>query len=144
MTNKTGWIVGGVLALVLILAAGVTTIALASGGGDPTTVEEVADAAVDAAEDLDVDAGVDLLCDTPSKSEREDLEDLIETAQDRADTDDPDVDSEVSNVKGEEEGSFEVRVTSSESALEDEELALQVNVEQDGDRSCIADAEALD
>ena len=142
MTNKIGWIVGSVVA-VLLLAAGATTVVLASGG-DPTTVEEVADAAVEAAEDLDIDAGVDLLCDTPSKSDREELEELIETARDETGTDDPDVDYDVSNFKGEEEGSFEVRITSSEPDFEDEEIALQVNVEKDGDRSCITGVDDLD
>ena len=141
MTNKIGWIVGSVVA-VLLLAAGVTT-ALASGG-DPTTVQEVADAAVEAAEDLDIDAGVDLMCDTPSTSDRDDLKELIETAQDESGTDDPRVDYDISNVKGEEAGSFEVRITSDESAFEDEEIALQVDVEQDGDRSCIAGVDDLD
>lgn len=143
MTNKTGWIVGGVLALVLVLAGGTTALVLASDG-DPTTVEEVAEAAVDAAEDLDVDAGIDLLCDAPSKDDRDDLEDLIEGAQDEADTDDPDVDYEISNIKGDAEGSFEVRITSSEPDFKDEEIAMRVIVETDGDRSCIADYEALD
>jgi len=142
-SNSLGWIIAGAIVIVLALAGGVTAIVLASGG-DPTSVQEVADKAVDAAEDLDVDAGIDLLCDAPSKEDREGLESLIDEAQDDADTDDPDVDYEVSHVKGDAEGSFEVRITSSEKDLAGKELAFRVVVEKDGDRSCIADAESLD
>ena len=77
--NRIGWIVAGVLAL-LVVSGGVTALVLTSGG-DPTSVQEVADAAIDAAEDLDVDEGVDLLCDAPSEDERDQLEDLIEEEQ---------------------------------------------------------------
>lgn len=140
MSNRIGWIVAGVIAFVLLFAGGVTTLVLASGGG-PTSVQDVADEAVDAAEALDVDAGIDLLCEAPKSWERRELERLIETAQEQAGTDDPDVTYEVSDVQGDAEGSFEVRVTSDEEQLEDDELAAEVFVEQRGERSCIAEFE---
>lgn len=141
--QRLGWIIAGAIVIVLALGGGVTAIVLASGG-DPTTVQEVADEAVEAAKDLDVDAGIDLLCEAPPKEDREGLQKLIEAAQDKADTDDPEVDYEISDVDGDTEGSFEVRITSSEPDLDDEELAYKVTVKQDGDRSCISDYEALD
>ena len=137
MSNRIGWIVAGAIAFVLVFAGGVTTLILASGG-DPTTVQEVADEAVAAAEDLDVEAGVDLLCEVPGDGERRELERLIEAAQEESGTEDPDVDYEVSDIEGDAEGSFDVRVTSDEEEFEDDELAARVFVERRGERSCIA------
>lgn len=136
MTNKIGLIVAGAVAAVLLLAGGVT--ALVVSGGDPTSVQDVADAAVDAAEDLDVDDGIALLCEAPSKKDRADLEALIAAAQDEADTKDPDVDYAISNVKGEEKGSFDVKITSDEDAFKDDEIAVTVLVDSQDGRSCIS------
>ncbi|KRB73842.1 hypothetical protein ASE01_17655 [Nocardioides sp. Root190] len=137
MTNKTGLIVAGALAAVLLLAGGVTTLVLASAG-DPTTVAGVAEAAVEAAEDLDVEAGVDLLCEAPPAEDRRDLERLIEAAQEEADTEDPDVDYEISNIVGDSAGTFDVRATSDEDGLSGEELSATVQVEERDGRSCIS------
>lgn len=142
MTNKIGLIVAGAVAAVLLVAGGVT--ALVVSGGDPTSVQEVADAAVDAAEGLDVDDGIELLCEAPSKKDRADLEALIGEAQDRADTEDPDVDYAISGVEGEAEGSFDVTITSDEDAFEGEEIAGTVLVESRDGRSCIAGFESRD
>lgn len=142
MTNKIGLIVAGAAAAVLLLAGGVT--ALVVSGGDPESVQDVADAAVDAAQDLDVEDGVDLLCEAPSKKDRADLEALIEHAQDEADTDDPEVDYAISNVQGDKEGSFDVTITSDEDAFEGEEIAGTVRVESRDGRSCIAGFESRD
>lgn len=139
--SKLGLIIIAVVA-VLLIGTG-TTVALLSGG-DATNVEEVADQAVEAAEDLDVDAGIDLLCDAPSAEERDELDAFIETAQDEAGTDDPDVDYAISDVEGEETGSFRVDVSSEDPAFEDQDFAIDVTVEQDGDRSCIAGAEPVE
>lgn len=129
---------------VIVVVGAVTAAAITLSGGDPTSVEDVADEAVDAAEDLDVDAGIDLLCDAPTSEQRSDLGDLIDEARDRAGTDDPDVDYEISDVEGDTAGSFLVTVTSEEDGLDDERIEMRVLVEADGDRSCIAGVEEAD
>lgn len=139
--TRLGWIVAGAVALVLLLAGSVTALVVA--GGDPTSVEEVADAAVDAAEDLDVDDGIDLLCEAPSSDDRDDLEELIETVRDETGEDDPDATYEVSDVEGDSEGSFTVRVTSDEEAFADSELAAIVHVAARDGRSCISGFEPI-
>jgi hypothetical protein len=141
MTNQTGRLVAGVIALALALAGGVTSIVL--DDGDPRSVEEVADAAVAAAEDLDVDEGADLMCDDPTKEQRDQLLTLINAAQREAGTDEPEVDYDVTDVDGETEGSFDVRITSDEKELADSELAYTVLVEEHDGRSCIAGVEVL-
>ena len=136
--SRTPWIVG--LALVAVLAVVVVLVVTLTGSKaaeDARSVQDVADVALDAAEDLDVDAGVDLLCEAPDASDREQLESLIDEARDRAGTDDPDVDYEISDVKGDETGSFRVHVTSDEDGLDDQELDFVVRVNVRGDRSCI-------
>jgi hypothetical protein len=122
----------------------VVVLVLVTTGGDAETVEEVADDAVAAAEDLDVGAGIDLLCDAPSDGDRDDLEDLIDEARDRAGTHDPEVRYEISDVEGDASGSFVVTVTSDEDGLDDERLEMRVIVEERGDRACISDVEAVD
>ncbi|WP_193610790.1 hypothetical protein [Nocardioides lijunqiniae] len=136
--SRLGWYVaGGVLLLIL----GIGGAVFAFTGGDATTVQDVADQAVDAAEDLDVDAGIDLLCTAPTDEQRAELDQLIAEGREEAGGDDPDVDYEVSDVEGDATGSFRVVATSDEDALEGKELDLVVIVEQDGDRSCIAGVE---
>lgn len=139
--TRLGWIVAGAVALVLLLAGGVTALVVA--GGDPTSVADVAEAAVEAAEDLDVDQGIDLLCEAPSDKERAELEELIDTVRDETGEDDPDATYEVSDVEGEAEGSFEVRVTSDEEEYDDAELAAVVRVEERDGRSCISGFESI-
>lgn len=125
----------------LLLAGSVTALVVA--GGEPTSVADVADAAVDAAEDLDVDDGIDLLCEAPSGEDRADLEELIETVRDESGEDDPDATYEISKVEGDMEGSFEVRVTSDEEEFEDSELAAIVHVAARDGRSCISGFEPI-
>ncbi len=139
--TRLGWIVAGAVALVLLLAGSVTALVVA--GGDPASVADVADAAVDAAEDLDVDDGIDLLCEAPSSKDREDLEELIDTAREETGEDSPDATYEISDVQGDAEGSFEVRVTSDEDELSDSELAAVVHVEERDGRSCISEFEPI-
>lgn len=137
------WLVGvGVLVVLAVVAGGVLLVSGPGEASDARSVQDVADLAVEAAEDLDVDAGVDLLCETPSQEDRDELEELIERAQEEAGTDDPDVTYEVSDVEGDETGTFDVEVTSDEGDLEGRDLELTVEVGQDGDRSCIEGAQS--
>lgn len=140
--TRLGWIVAGAVALVLLLAGSVTALVVAAGG-DPTSVADVADAAVDAAEDLDVDDGIDLLCEAPSGKDRADLEELIETVRDETGEDSPDASYEISDVEGDAEGSFTVRVTSDEEEFQDSEIAAVVHVEERDGRSCISGFEPI-
>lgn len=133
--SKLPWIVAAV-ALVLVLAVG--GIVLALTGGDAESVEEVADQAVEAAEDLDVDAGIDLLCDAPNADERAELEDVIDGAKEKSGDDEPDADYEISDVEGDQEGSFVVSVTSDDPELSPYNSRFRVDVESDDGRSCIA------
>lgn len=136
--SRIGWYVAGG-ALVLVLAIGGAVFALT--GGDATSVQEVADRAVDAAEDLDVDAGIDLLCSAPTPEQREELEDLISEGRQETGSDNPDVDYVVSDVEGDTTGSFRVVATSSDPALLGKEFDAVVLVEEDDGRSCIAGLE---
>jgi len=129
--------------LAVLVALGIGLV-LALGGGNAESVEVVADAAVDAAEDLDVDGGIDLLCDAPSTEEREEFEDLISDAQEQAGTDDPEVDYEISDLEGERTGRFTVTVSSDEEELADRGFSLVVLVEEEGGQSCIAGVEDVD
>lgn len=133
-----------VAAVLLAVVVAIIALVLLVPGGAPTTVAEVADEAVDAAESLDVDAGIDLLCEPPSAEDRATLEDVIAEAQDRAGTQDPEVDYEISDVEGDAEGSFRVTVSSDEEGLDDEGFSAIVIVETDGDRSCVASIEDAD
>ena len=129
-----------VLVIVAVVAGGVLLLSGASEASEARSVQDVADLAVEAAEDLDVQAGVDLLCEAPHGGDRDELEELIEQAQDEAGTEDPDVTYEVSDVEGDETGSFQVEISSDEEGLEDRDFEITVEVGQDGDRSCIEGA----
>lgn len=137
-SRRLPWIVGGTVVLVLVV---VIVLALVLGGSkaaaDARSVQDVADAAVDAAEDLDVEQGIDLLCEAPSSSERDDLEELIADGRAAAGTDDPDVDYDVVDVTGDDEGTFTVKISSDEEGLEGRGAVFTVVVKTDGDRSCI-------
>lgn len=126
---------------VLVLLLGIGGAVLALSGGDAESVQEVADQAVEAAEDLDVDAGIDLLCEKPTAEQQDELEELIEGAREESGTDDPDVSYEVSDVPDGASGTFDLRVTSDEEGLDDAELEVVVVVEAQDGRSCIAGVE---
>lgn len=130
-------IVGGAAALVLI--AGLIAFAVAASGGTPTSVDEVADRAVSAAEDLDVSAGIDLLCDPPAAESRELLDALIADAQDRTGSDTPEVTIDVHDVDGDASGSFTAVITSAEDEFSGVEREVIVFVEDRDGRSCIAE-----
>lgn len=137
--NRLPYVVGGGLVLLLVVVVVlVVTLTGSKAAEDARSVQDVADIAVDAAEDLDVDAGIDLLCEAPTAAERDELEDLLDQARDRAGTQDPEVDYEISDVEGDETGSFRVQVSSDEDGLDDEQLDLVVLVESRDGRSCIA------
>ncbi|GAA4813171.1 hypothetical protein ACFQ0K_05285 [Nocardioides caeni] len=112
------------------------TVALVVGS-DATSVREVAERTAAAAEDLDVDAGIDLLCEPPTDEQRDVLDDMIAEGQDLAGTDDPELDVEVSEVTGDDEGSFHIEITSDDGDLDGREGAVTFLVGTDGDRSCI-------
>lgn len=136
--SRLPWLVGGgVVLLLLVVVVLVVTLTGSKAAKDARSVQDVADIAVDAAQDLDVDAGIDLLCSAPSDDERRELQDLIDEGRQRAGTDDPDVDYQVSDVEGDATGSFQVRVSSDEAGLEDQEFSVRVNVSKRGERSCI-------
>lgn len=124
-------VIGLVVVLVLVLGGG-------KNAADARSVQDVADLAVDAAEDLDVTKGIDLLCDPPPEQERAALDQLIADGRDEAGTDDPDVDYTISDVEGDAEGSFTVTVSSDDPGLAGHEFTMTVSVETRGDRSCIA------
>ncbi|MCD4535380.1 hypothetical protein LRP67_14900 [Nocardioides sp. cx-169] len=133
--SRLGWYVAGG---VLVLMLGIGGAVFAFTGGEASSVQEVADQAVEAAEDLDVGAGIDLLCKAPTKNQRAQLEFLIAEGQQEAGTEDPDMDYVISHVEGDATGSFRVRATSDEEALQGRTLDLVLLVEQDDGRSCIA------
>lgn len=139
--SRLGWYVAGA-ALVLVVAIGGAVFAFT--GGDATSVQEVADQAVEAAEDLDIDAGIDLLCTAPSEQQRQELESLIAEGREETGDDDPDIDYEISEVEGDEEGSFRVTATSDDPALEGKELDAVVIVDEVDGRSCISTLEDTD
>ncbi|MDT0201580.1 hypothetical protein [Nocardioides sp. AE5] len=133
--NLLPWIVGGAV-LVLLLIVG--TLVWALSDSKPDSVQEVADRAQEAAEDLDIDKGIELLCEAPSEKDRADLDELLGQAREKAGTDDPEVTYEISKVTGEEEGSFHVEVTSDDGELEGHRMFFKVLVESKDGHSCIA------
>lgn len=121
----------------MLAAVGGAVLAL-TGGSDATSVREVADQAVVAAEELDVDAGIDLLCTAPTDEQRRELDDLIAEGREETGSDEPDIDYDVSEVEGDATGSFRLVATSDDPALEGKELDTVVLVEERDGRSCIA------
>jgi hypothetical protein len=139
--SRMPWIVAGAILVVLLVVGGVV---VALTGGDAESVQDVADQSVEAAEDLDIDAGFDLFCTDPGSDAREELDRMVQKAQDRAGTDDPDVDYEITDVKGDEEGSYHVTASSDEQGISRDRGEATVIVESRDGRSCIADVEDVD
>ncbi|MFS3129153.1 hypothetical protein ACLM5J_12205 [Nocardioides sp. Bht2] len=137
-------VVGG--AVVVLVGVGAAVWALT--GGDAGSVSEVADDAVAAAEELDVDAAIDLMCDAPTAEERAVLVDGIAQARADAGTQDPQVDYRISDVEGEAAGSFVVHISTDEPGLQDEEtygaVSVKVIVKDDDGRSCISSFDSVD
>ncbi len=137
------WVVAGVV--VLVVAVVVVLVLVLSGQGDAAdarSVEDVADLTVEAAEDVDAEAGIDLLCEAPSDDQVDDLDELIADGREEAGTDDPDLDVEAKDLQGDDEGSFVVAVTSDDDE-EGRELTIAVTVETRDGRACIAGLEPL-
>lgn len=147
-SGPSGKLAALVVGAALVVLVGVGAAVWAFTGGDADSVSEVADDAVAAAQELDVDAGIDLLCEAPSAEEREVLEDAIAQAREDAGTDSPDVDYKISDVEGDEEGSFVVHISSDEPGLQDEETygaaSVKAIVESKDGRSCIASFDSVD
>lgn len=131
-----------VIAIVVVLI-GVAATVWALNRSAPNSVDEVAAAAVAAGEDLDADAAIELLCESPTQQQSDGIDSLIADGKRRADTDNPDKYT-VADVKGDTSGSFRLTVTSVEGDVITTHLLAQVAVEQDGDRSCIAGAQVLE
>lgn len=134
----------GVAVAVLALGGTAWAVVATAGGGDPTSVEEVAEQAVDAARDLDVDAGVRLMCETPSADEREELEDAIAGGKDFTGTDDLELAFDVRDADDGPEGNVRIEVVGDQAELEGATMEVELSVVEDGDRSCIESLEILD
>ncbi|KQZ70198.1 hypothetical protein [Nocardioides sp. Root151] len=130
-----------VLAGILVILFGTAAVVWAVNRGGAESVQDVADAAVEAGEDIDVDAGIDLLCDAPTDEQREKVEEFVDAGKDEAGTDDPEIHVEASDVEGEAEGSFVLTIWSDDGGLAESYGVVDVEVEKDGDRSCIADVD---
>lgn len=128
-----------VLIAILVVLLGTAAIVWAVTRGAPNSVDEVAAAAVDAGENLDLDAGIDLLCEAPTTEQREGLESVIARGKSQAGTSIPDVNYSVTGVQGDKSGSFRMTIWSDEEGINTSHLVAQVDVEQDGDHSCISD-----
>lgn len=141
-----GLVVGlAVLVGVLLLGGGTWAVVAATSDDAPGSVRETAEQAVDAAEDLDVDAGARLLCSAPSDDEQADLEDAIDEARETAGTDDPEVDYEIRDVEESDEGgSAVVRAVADQEELGDAFLEVRFVVTADDGDYCIDEIEVLD
>lgn len=131
---------------VILVLVGLVVVLVAVGGlvwalnqGDPESVDDVASAAVDAAEDFDVDAGIELFCEPLTDEQRDRIDEVIADGREAAGTDEPDVTYEVSNVEGDKEGSFKVIAYSKDGELASGYVVAEVEVGRDGDRSCVSD-----
>lgn len=139
--DRAPWIVTGVVAVLLFAGLGYLLAVREDPAG---SVQQVADQAVRAVQRYDVRAGGKLLCDPLTDEQRSRLEELVKTGKERADTEDPELTIEVSDVRGEREGSFRVRVTSPEPGLVGVLGAATVIVADRDGRSCISGLEGED
>ena len=127
-----------VVVAVLLLGGIAFAVVKATSGEDTTSVQGVADAAVSAAEDLDVDKGVALLCSTPPSDDVDYLNHLISEARDAVGGD-PDVSYEVSDVHDSGgAGRFTVTISTSEAALRGSHAKLVMLVQSRNGQSCIS------
>lgn len=133
--DRAPWVVTGIVALVLFGGLGYL---LAIREAPATTVKELADRAVVAVRQFDIRAGGQLLCDPLTAEQRGRLEDLLKAGKERADTPDPRLDIVISDVRGEGEGSFRVRVTSPEPGLVGVVGSATVLVARRDGRACIS------
>lgn len=104
---------------------------------EAASVQDVADLAVVVAEGLDVEQGVEVLCDRPIDLYRMAVEATIVRWQAQSGTQAPEVDAEVSDVDDGASGSFVLRISSEEDGLEDEQRTFRVFVESRDGRACV-------
>lgn len=132
------WVVVGV---VMVVLAGVAVVRLfvsePGASTEPVTVAAVADLAVTATEDLDVAAGVEMLCDQPIDLYRMAVESTITRWQTESGVQVPEVDAVVSDVDEGATGSFVIDIDSDQEGLEDEQQTFRVFVESRAGRSCV-------
>ncbi|QCW49420.1 hypothetical protein FE634_01475 [Nocardioides dongxiaopingii] len=137
-----GWLPWIAVGVVMVVLAGVAVLTLflsdAKSAEEAENVDDVAGLAVEAAEELDIGAGIDLLCEAPMDLYRQTLETMINDARERSGTVDPAVDYAVSDVSDGATGSFVVEASSSEDGLEGQDLEVRVFVEEQDGRSCIS------
>jgi len=139
--DRMPWIVTGIVAVVLLGGLGSLYVIRE---GDPTSVQEVADRAVDAVRRYDVRAGGQLLCTPLTEEQRLRLEALVQSGRERADTPEPELDIVISEVRGSAAGSFRVRVASPEPGLVGVLGEATVLVADRDGRSCITGLEGED
>ncbi len=132
------WVVVGV---VMVALAGVAVVRLfvdePAAPTDAATVQDVADLAVEVTEGLDVQAGVDLLCDEPIELYRMAVESTIIRWQALSGTQVPELTADVSDVDRGPAGSFVIKISSDERGLEDVQQTFRVFVEDRDGRSCV-------
>ncbi|WP_148612412.1 hypothetical protein [Nocardioides rubriscoriae] len=132
------WVVVGA---VMVSLAGVAVVRLFVDEGaapaEATSVQDVADLALTVTEELDVQGGVDLLCDQPIELYRMAVESTIIRWQTLSGVQAPAVTADVSDVDKGSSGSFVIAISSDEDGLEDEDRTFRVFVENHGGRSCV-------
>jgi len=131
------WFVVGV---VMVALAAVAVVRLTAGDEEPTeadSVRDVADMAQGIAEGLDVDGGLDLLCDEPIELYKMAVESTIIRWQTISGSPAPTVTARVTEVDDGPTGSFLLRVTPDGRGLGDEQRTFRVFVESRDGRSCV-------
>jgi hypothetical protein len=127
-----------VVVAVLLLGGIAFAVVKATGGDDTSSVQGVADAAVSAAKDLDLDAGVALMCSPPSSADVDYVNHLISEARSAAGGN-PDVSYAISDVRDSGgAGRFTVTITTSEAALSGSHGKLVLLVQSHNGHSCIS------
>lgn len=131
------WVVVGV---VMVGLAGVAVVRLTAEPEEPneaSSVRAVADLSESIAESLDVQGGLELLCDEPISLYRMAVESTIVRWQTLSGSPAPEITARVSEVDDGPTGSFLLRVSSEEPGLEDEQRTFRVFVEEHDGRSCV-------
>lgn len=123
---------------VLVAAAVAFAVSKATSDDQPDSVRGTADAAVSAAEDLDVDAGLALMCKRPSDEDVDYLNDRIAEAKEAVGGE-PDVSYEIRDVQDEGgSGRFTVVITTDEPELDGANAKVVALVDSRGGQSCIS------
>lgn len=137
-TTIVAWAVVGVVMVGLASVAVVRLfVADPADPGRADSVRAVADASVEVADTLDVQGGLDLLCEEPIDLYRMAVESTIVRWQTLSGTQTPSVTARASEVAAGTSGSFLLRVSVDEKGLDDERRTFRVFVEKRGSRSCV-------